>query len=616
MKTFKENFKLTNVLVKKVIKKEGLIKYYLYYIMKVLFFFSIFLSPFMVSKWKLAKEIKEEDNISITGLFESATDKGYFHILVANLIKLAIFISIFIVIAVFGGVLYLIGYGIYYANTSTSSMFPFFFLIPAGVLSLIVLIALPFINVPNSYIGNDYSSLTPGRILKYSFYAFKNGGKRMMFKILLFEWLTKLLYLGITAGIIVTILFTVNSYIGVGISIIVGAILIGIYLVIAPRITLISTIMKSNVYDEIVFVKNSNKLSEINFTENDIIIKTEKGETLKSLFKIESTKNDIPSYENTLEENIKNVPKPEPIEVPDEEIEELADLPLDEENVNDEEVITEPEEINEDSQEETNIEANEERNDDIQVEEPQEVEEVNEVVSEEPKEEEPEPVVEEIPEEEVQEEETPVEEVVENEVPAEEPVQEETEVQTEPQAEVVEESQKENNSSSDDEDLDALLNSIPEKGSQDELDSLIEGIPEEELEAILNIDEEKKEETSDEDLDAILDSIPEKEVTETTKTEEISDSELDELLNSIPEKEVTEATETEEVSDSELDELLNSIPEKKTVDENLNTEEMSDSELDELLSEIPEKEVKETKKKTKKAVEKKEKKTTKKKKED
>ena len=94
MKTFRENFKLTNVLVKKVIKKEGLIKYYLYYIMKVLLFFSLFLSPFMVSKWKLAKEIKEEDNISITGLFESATDKGYFHILVANLIKLAIFISI------------------------------------------------------------------------------------------------------------------------------------------------------------------------------------------------------------------------------------------------------------------------------------------------------------------------------------------------------------------------------------------------------------------------------------------------------------------------------------------------------------------------------------------
>ena len=609
MKTFRENFKLTNVLVKKVIKKEGLIKYYLYYIMKVLLFFSLFLSPFMVSKWKLAKEIKEEDNISITGLFESATDKGYFHILVANLIKLAIFISIFLVIAAFGGILFLIGYGIYYANPQTSTSFPFFFLIPAVLLSIIFIIIMPFVNVPNSYIGNEYPSLTPGRILKYSFYSFKNGGKMMMFKVMLFEWLTKLLYLALSAGIIVILLFTINSYIGVGLSIIIGAILLAIYLLIAPRISLISTIMRFDIYNEIVFVKNSNKLSEINFVENDIIIRTKDGETLNSLFKIEEKKNNIPSYENTLEENLKNQEKPDPIEVSDNEIAELKGL---DEEIVENDISEEP--VEEETPVEETIQTTED-NLDLEtkaIEEPQGTEEVDEKITEEP-ETPAEEVQEEQPEDESKEnEETKVIEEVEpqtDEVEAEEP-------QTETEPESVEEVVEKEPQSIEETQEEQPTEKVETEDTVVEEEPHEESAPEPESEETV----EESQESEEDDLEAILNSIPEKESQpEEQPNEEISDDELDDILNSIPEKETKSEETTEEISDNELDDILNSIPEMETITEEKTTENISDNELEELLNSIPEVEEEQEeapKKKTKKTTVKKEKKTTKKKKEE
>ena len=204
MKTFSENYKIAKVLAKKALKKDGFFKYSLYYLMKWMFTVIILLTPFLVSKWRIASQIKEDNKISLTGLFEPVSGKGYFHLLAANLIKIAMYVGVLLFLALCGFILYWFGFGIGTMNPAMLKKFPIFpylFIAPAAIVLVGLIISLPFINVPNGYIINNYPLLTPGRVLKYSFYSLKNGGKSLMFKTLLFEYGLLTLYLAAGAGI-------------------------------------------------------------------------------------------------------------------------------------------------------------------------------------------------------------------------------------------------------------------------------------------------------------------------------------------------------------------------------------------------------------------------------
>ncbi len=578
MKAFMENFKIARIQSKKSLRKEGLVKFYLFYFVRIIFSLSVFLSPFLVSKWRLASEIKDENRISITGLFEPVSGKGYGHLLSANIIKRAIYLAILLVIVLFGGLLYCLGLGIAVINprSAGANLIPILFTIPAALFLLMLIIAIPFIAVPNSYITNSYPALTPGRILKYSFYSLKNGGRGLMFKTLIFEYLSKILYLGGFGFLAYLPFMLMNNNVGLGITIILGVIFLGLFLYIDPIISLIALLIKSNIYDEIVFVKNSNKLTEININTNDIVIKNDKQETLNSLFKIEKTKDQSPSYQSSLDDNIKNEPKENHPKLDNmkvvtdykddsleefEEIEEVNEangIPsVDDftEEVKEPEVQPEPEKALEPEA----IEPKEEKPEDDPLALSEEDEAIfkeyyNEDGTEKTQTPEPKEVIEEPqapePEETI---ENPVEE---EKTPEPEKVlepQEETELE-EVELEEIEEEPKDE--ASDDE-LEALLNSIPEAKSASEIAPKNEEPKEDtdDLEDLLNSIPEKKEEPrDDEDLDALLDSIPEK---ATESEEEISDSELDDILNSIPEKEA------EAKDEEDLDALLDSIPEKE-----------------------------------------------------
>ena len=575
MKAFMENFKIARIQSKKSLRREGLVKFYLFYFARIIFSLSIFLSPFLVSKWRLASEIKDENRISITGLFEPVSGKGYGHLLSANIIKRAIYLAILLVIVLFGGLLYGLGLGIAVINprSAGANLIPILFTIPAALFLLMLIIAIPFIAVPNSYITNSYPALTPGRILKYSFYSLKNGGRGLMLKTLLFEYLSKILYLGGFGFLAYLPFMLMNNNVGLGITIILGVIFLGLFLYIDPIISLIALLIKSNIYDEIVFVKNSNKLTEININTNDIVIKNDKQETLNSLFKNEKSTNKRASYQSSLDENKKNEPKPklnnkliaediifEEIKDEDEVLEEVDeakdDIPsVDDftEEVKESEVQPEPEK----AQEPEAIEPKEEKPEDDPLALSEEDEAIfkeyyNEDGTEKTQTPEPKDVI----ENPVEEEKTPEpEKVLES--------QEETELESldaEPELEEVEleeiEEEPKDEASNDDE-LEALLNSIPEAKSASEIAPKNEEPKEDndDLEELLNSIPDKKEEPrDDEDLDALLDSIPEK---ATESEEEISDSELDDILNSIPEKEA------EAKDEEELDALLDSIPEKE-----------------------------------------------------
>ncbi len=186
-----------------------------------------------------------------------------------------------------------------------------------------------------------------------------------------------------------------------------------------------------------------------------------------------------------------------------------------------------------------------------------------------------EPVEEETPEEPKVEEVQPEPEVTEPEV---EPQAEEPETAEEP---VQEEPKETEPSDLSDDDLDALLNEIPEKVEE----------PEEEVNS-------EPEEISDDDLDALLNDIPEKEETteepKETEPSDLSDEDLDALLNEIPEKEEEttdkvepEAEESNESDEDDLDALLAEIPEAPKDDDSDDDidENMSDDELEALLKE-------------------------------
>ena len=537
MKNFRENFKIANVLAKKALKKEGVLKYSLYFLMRLIFSIGLFLSPFLVSTWKIASQIKEDNKISLTGLFEPVSGKGYFHLLMANVIKLAMFLGITLFIGMIGIALYFFGYGIGLLNVDMFRRFvafPFLFVIPAVVIFVVLIIALPFINVPNSYIINSYPLLTPGRVLKYSFYSFRNGGRMLMFKTLLFEFGTILLYLAFAAGISIIPLLTIRDiYMSVGIMTILIIVFVIGFIFVLPTIELISILIKSNIYDEVVFVKNSNSLTEININPEDIVIGKENSDTLNSLFKIERKKVETTSYQNTLEENEEKLKKeeaakPKPVLV-EEEIEEIEEQPIEEEIIE---------------------ESNDKESDVLLNEEKENTEEVAEVINEIP----------EVEDESFTEENTASIQdntqddlIIEDEPKVEEEpkAEEATVLEEEPQVEEKQEEKLEEKEEEDD-DLDALLNSIPEKDTISGNDDLseLDDISEEELKELENID--------DAELDELLNSIPEAKTTtdniSKSKSND-SDDDLEALLNSIPEKEDKE--------DEDLDALLDSIPEKE-----------------------------------------------------
>ena len=519
MKNFRENFKIAKVLSRKALKKEGVLKYSLYYLMRLIFSMSILLSPFLVSTWKITSQIKEDNKISLTGLFEPVSGKGYFHLLVANLIKLALFLGVTLFIGIIGVALYFFGYGVGLLNVDVFrkfQLFPFMFIIPAVVIFVGLIIALPFINVPNSYIINSYPLLTPGRVLKYSFYSFRNGGRMLMFKTLVFEYGTLLLYLAFGAGIsILPLFFLKDAYLRIGImTILIVVFLIG-FIFVLPQIELIAILIKSNIYDEVVFVKNSNNLTEINIDSDDIVIGKDNSDTLNSLFKIERKKVETTSYQNTLEENEEKIKKeeafkPKPVLV-EEEIEEIEEEPIAEEIIEDsEEVISkEPmEETKSNKVDEAELDKllNEVKDEDIEEISDEEMEEILNDIPENEEESQGEP------EPEIKEEEKPQEEKVEETKP--EATKEPEEVKAEPVEEVAEET------------------NTPEPEVKEEQ-------PEEIAET------KEPEAIEDEDLDALLNSIPEKEASSTSELDEISEDELKEI---------------ESIDDAELDELLNSIP--------------------------------------------------------
>lgn len=290
MQKFENSLKNAIRLSKESIKRDGIGKYYLILMMNFIFNISIFLSPYTVSKWEMANEIKKGNKISVTGLYDSASGKSYFSQLQANGLKIIMFLAITLCIAILGSILYAVGLSIdYFADVMNVG---FNLMIPAYIILVIFVLIIPFIQVPNSYISNKYPSLSPSSILKFSFYAFKNGGKLRMFLIILFEYGIKLLILFPFVVPAIILNFALDSNTGIGFMILLLALGFALFIILYPFITLPAILLKKELYDEIVFVKNSNKFDS---TFNFQIEEKDSEATLNNMFGIENKKEEIPS---------------------------------------------------------------------------------------------------------------------------------------------------------------------------------------------------------------------------------------------------------------------------------------------------------------------------------
>ena len=306
MQSFKESLFIARTTSNEAIKRDGRGKYYLFFLMNILFSTSILLTPFQVSKWEIVNEIRKGNKISITSGYNSIYGKGYGSLLQANVIKRIIFYSLIFVILLFALILFLLGYGVYYLSNITEYFTVFLWLIPAGILLIMVLIIYPYINVSNSYIFNKYPTMPPSKVLKLSFYSLKNNGKKRLL-------LINLLELGIKIGFIlpfilialITSLVSKEAYISIGIFSIMGSIALVVSFLFYPRISLIALIMRAELFDEIVVVRNSNKFNAT--FDFDIDYDGNNQSTLKKIFDIEEVDdNKTPSYQKHLDDLTKN----------------------------------------------------------------------------------------------------------------------------------------------------------------------------------------------------------------------------------------------------------------------------------------------------------------------
>lgn len=352
MKKYKEYMREGITLSKVCLRKNGFFKYYIYYFLSLFLSLTLFLEPFAgVSKYELKNQIKQNKGMTISTLFRGTDDGRYSKLLVANILKTFIFLGVIIVIGIAGFLLYLLGFGVVNAANFKTQV-AIYFTIPAMIVLAIFLIIIPYICGPNAYLINRFKHLTSTGILYNSFNTFKEGGRKVAFLIDLTTMLPKLILIAIAYFASYGIGRALNApkNPGYGIFLIIIFIFAIIYLLIAPLLSLIHRIAKTELYDDIICDRYFDDIHATNPNDNIRrikILKHNKQKSYKLLFDDSNRYMDMPSYINSLNE-IKEE-KEEKIEANDEDIVEdkedtVADILKDMENeeINKESLTTKP----------------------------------------------------------------------------------------------------------------------------------------------------------------------------------------------------------------------------------------------------------------------------------
>ncbi len=309
MKRYREYMKEGITLSKVCLKNNGIFKYYIYCFLSVLFNITFFLAPYAgVSKYEIKNQIKKNKGITLSTLFRGLDNNNYSKLLVANIIKVGMFFGAFLIIGALAGISYTLGLGIS-MMTKSNSVMAAYFTIPFSIVLLIFLLAIPFIQGPNAYIANKYNNMSASGIVYNSFNTYKKGGKLINFLFMISNYLPRIIYALlaylISYGIGYAYARGNGANAGNGLMMIIAILFIIIYLIVAPLISLIHIIAKTELLDDIVIDNYNNDLIN-NYSSDNIkrikILKHNKQKSYNLLFADADKYMNNPSYINTLNE--------------------------------------------------------------------------------------------------------------------------------------------------------------------------------------------------------------------------------------------------------------------------------------------------------------------------
>lgn len=268
IKKFRDYYKESEQASRKMYDLKNIAKYYLINIICILLELTIILIP-VARVWKMRYlHSVKDDEVASTILSVKAIDdpKAYYNCAVGGSIIELIFVGLIIGLAVIGGVLSLIGFGIGYFVGNVEFIPILFAAIPALFIVLLILF-MPIAHIPSSFIVESAPNMTPSKVVYVSFEALKKKGKLIVFLSYLLELLFKALILG--SGVLVCFLLTFieDYYTSNGLMFIFIAIFTIIYLYFAPSITIRFSICRYLLYEELTLdtINPYNKVIDIKY---------------------------------------------------------------------------------------------------------------------------------------------------------------------------------------------------------------------------------------------------------------------------------------------------------------------------------------------------------------
>ena len=260
-KYYKQSFKSSNRALKR-----NYIYYFIYNVFCLLASITIVLIPIvMISRVKLVKKINKENKLDVLGSFENV-DKpiSFWKLVLVSYAQFFLILSGVVVILLSALVMAVLGYGITLLTGKNYLLMAILFTIPSGIMLLVYLFVVSIRVIPVQYLVEINPEMEFSVILKNSFLGLKNNGKCTMllnnFVYLLIE-LPMLFAIGLLAYLVndaAELLVNLNrvliptDFMYLGQFILPFILVLILYCFISPRFTLSYLGVKTSLFNDLV----------------------------------------------------------------------------------------------------------------------------------------------------------------------------------------------------------------------------------------------------------------------------------------------------------------------------------------------------------------------------
>lgn len=280
-KYYKESFKSSNKALKR-----NYVYYFIYNVFCLLASTTIVLIPIvMISRVKLVKKINKDNKLDVLGSFEN-TDKpiSFWKLVLVSYAQFFLILSGIVVILLSALIMAGLGYGITLLTGKNYLLMAILFTIPSGILLLVYLFIVSIRVIPVQYLIEINPEMEISVILKNSFLGLKNNGKCTMFVNNLLYFLIELIMLvaiGLLAYLVndaVELLVNLNrtliptDFMYLGQFILAFTLVLVLYCFISPRFTLTYLGVKTSLFnDMITTISNDRVVKGLVFNEKKVL---------------------------------------------------------------------------------------------------------------------------------------------------------------------------------------------------------------------------------------------------------------------------------------------------------------------------------------------------------